>query len=290
MAKDKGGRIAANFRKANIAEELAILLFKPFCAIANVTRQEDYGIDFIGTLLKKNGKVYSAQDSFVAQIKIQSSPVFQFSGEGIEWLKSLRLPYFPITVNLKESSVSVYSLNKWYPPIFTSILTDYNFVVQNDYCEGDGLDDFSLGDPIMEWSIEDTTDENFAEWAYSILKVIVEIETRNIQYGNLWKFEQFHIETFRFDSNNPVPKTDKINTSIIEIPPGLPDEVIKVINRAISSLPDWIANQDYESDKSKAVIKLKNALKELNIDAGSEEKWDFIAQEMKEYYKNKQNT
>lgn len=286
MAKDKGGRIAANFRKANIAEELAILLFKPFCAIANVPRQEDYGIDFIGTLLKKNGKVYSAQESFVAQIKIRSSPRFQFSGEGVDWLKSLKLPYFPVTVNLEKSSVSLYTLNNWHHPIFTSILTHYNFVAQNEYDEGDGLDDFPLHEPIMEWSIQDTTDENFAEWAYRILKIIVEIETRNFQFGNLWKFEKFEFETFRFDSDNPVPKLENIKTSVLEIPPGLPEEVKKLLDRAISSLPDWIANQPYKGDKSEAVLRLKNALKELNLDSISEEKWNLIANEMKEYYES----
>ncbi|WP_236979688.1 hypothetical protein [Membranihabitans maritimus] len=287
MAKDKGGRIAANFRKANIAEELAILLFKPFCAIAKVTRQEDYGIDFIGTLLKRTGKIYSAQDSFVAQIKIQSSPRFEFSGEGVNWLKSLRLPYFPIIVNLEKSSVSLYTLNRWHHPIFTSILTQYNFVVQNDYDEGDGLNDFPLEEPIMEWSIQDTTDGNFADWAYNILKIIVEIETRNFQFGNLWKFEKFEFKTFKFDPNNPIPKTENINTSILEIPPGLPEEVKKLINRAVSSLPDWIANQLYESDKSEAVLKLKDALKELNIERNSDEKWNLLAKEMKAYYERK---
>lgn len=287
MMKDKGGRIAANFRNANIAEELAILLFKPFCAIAHVPRQEDYGIDFIGTLLKKNGKVFSAQDSFVAQIKIQSSPIFEFSGEGVTWLKSLHLPYFPITVYLNKSSVSVYSLNKWHHPIFTSILSKYNFVVQNDFCEGDRLDDFPLGDPIMEWSIEDTTHERFAEWAYSIFKIIVGIETRNFQFGGLWKFEKFDFETFKFNPENPVPNTELIKTSILEIPPGLPEDVKKIIDRALSSLPDWIDNQIYDDDKSETVIKLKNALKDLNLDVGSDEKWEIIAQEMKDYYQNK---
>ena len=273
MTKDKGGRIAANFRNANIAEELAILLFKPFCAIANVPRQEDYGIDFIGTLLKKNRKVYSAQDSFVAQIKVKSSPIFEFSGEGITWLRSLQLPYFPITVDLNSSSVSVYSLNEWHQPIFTSNLTKYNFVVQNDFCEGDGLDDFPLRYPIIEWSIKDTKHEMFAEWAFNILKIIVKIETRNFQFGGLWRFEQFDFETFKFNPENPVPNTELIKTLLLEIPPGLPEDVKQIINRALSSLPDWIANQIYEDDKSKTIIKLKNALKDLKLDVVSDVKY-----------------
>lgn len=45
--KDVGGRIAANFRRANIAEGIAIQVFRPFAAIATVPRDEDYGVDFI---------------------------------------------------------------------------------------------------------------------------------------------------------------------------------------------------------------------------------------------------
>jgi len=287
MVKDKGGRIAANFRNANIAEELAILLFKPFCAIANVPRQEDFGIDFIGTLLKKNGRVFSAQNSFLAQVKIQSSPIFQFSGEGVTWLRKLQLPYFPITVNLQNSSVSVYSLNRWHHPIFTSILTTYNFVVQNDFCEGDGLDDFPLGDPVMEWSIEDTTHENFAEWSYQIFRTIVEIEARNFRYGGLWKFERFDFDTFKFNSEKPIPDTGLVKTTLFEIPPGNPEEVKKIIDRALFSLPDWISNQLYDEDKSDAVLNLKKALKDLNIDAGQDERWKYLVEEMKDYYEKK---
>jgi hypothetical protein len=289
MSEHKGGRIAANFRNANIAEELAILLFKPFCAIANVLRQEDYGIDFIGTLLRKNGKVLSAENSFVAQIKIQSSPVFQFSGEGVEWLRNLELPYFPITVNLNDSSVSVYSLNSWLHPIFTSIVSKYNFVVQNEFCVGDGLDDFPLGNPIMVWSITDAVQADFPFWAYSIFKKFVEIESNNFQFGRLWRFEQVECETFRFSKENPNPEIDLIKTSILEIPPGMPEDVKQIIDRALASLPNWIQNQQYDIDKSESLLDLKRALKELNIDPDPNDNWEEIAKNMKLFCCGKAN-
>lgn len=82
--KNIGGRLAANFRRANIAEGLAIQMFRPFSAVSPVPREEDFGIDFIGTLIKKDGRTLVAEDSFVVQIKTVSSPIFSFSGEGIE--------------------------------------------------------------------------------------------------------------------------------------------------------------------------------------------------------------
>jgi hypothetical protein len=282
--KDIGGRIAANFRNANIAEELAILLFKPFCAIATVLRQEDYGIDFIGTLLRKNGKVLSAEDSFIAQIKVYSSPVFQFAGEGVDWLRNLKLPYFPVLVNLKESSVSIYSLNQWLHPIFTSVVQKFNFVVENDYNEGDGLDDFNLGNPIMEWSINDIIHKDFHAWAHNVFKRFVEIESKNFQFGRLWRFEQFDCDTFRFDPENPIPNLKLIKTTTLEIPPGMPNDVKEIIDRALASLPFWIDNQQYESDKSDALLDLKRVLKDLEIDPDPENIWEEIAKGMRRYY------
>ena len=48
--RDVGGRIAANFRRANIAEGLAGQILRPMAAIAPVPREEVHGVDFVGML------------------------------------------------------------------------------------------------------------------------------------------------------------------------------------------------------------------------------------------------
>ncbi len=95
MEEDRGGRLAANFRSANIAEGLAIQMLRPFAAVVPVPREEDFRIDLIGTLIRRNGKVLVAERSFAVQIKTSSSAEFPVSGDGLRWLRELDIPYFP---------------------------------------------------------------------------------------------------------------------------------------------------------------------------------------------------
>jgi hypothetical protein len=54
------GRIAANPRRANIAEGLALQMLRPFAALAPVPREQDFGIDVVATLLRQTGKALTA--------------------------------------------------------------------------------------------------------------------------------------------------------------------------------------------------------------------------------------
>ncbi len=192
MANQKehqGGRIAANPRHANIAEGIAIQMFRPFAAVAPVPREEDHGIDFIGTIMQKNGKVLSTGDSFVAQIKTHTAATFSFAGEGIDWLRNMKLPYFPIVMNLDTSTLQLFTLNEFHLPLHASPFARYDFCVRNDHTEWDRPGNFPLYEPIMQWTIQDCAHEVFPEWAFTLLKRIVAIESNNFRYGPMWRFE-----------------------------------------------------------------------------------------------------
>ena len=52
------GKRIRNYRTGDRAEDLGIFLFKAFCAIAPIPRQEDFGLaDAVATLLRSEGKV-----------------------------------------------------------------------------------------------------------------------------------------------------------------------------------------------------------------------------------------
>jgi len=81
------------------------------CGSCPVPREEDYGIDIIGTLLRRNGKVYVAEDSLAVQIKTRTSANFPFNGDGIRWIRELNLPYFPVVAALDSATLSLFTLN-----------------------------------------------------------------------------------------------------------------------------------------------------------------------------------
>lgn len=278
--KNIGGRLASNFRRANIAEGLAIQMFRPFSAVSPVPREEDFGIDFIGTLIKKNGKILVAEDSFLIQIKIVSSAVFSFSGDGVDWLRNLKLPYFPVVVDLNNGKVSVYSLNRFHMPIFVSILNRYDFVVQNEFNEGDKPTDFPLGDPIMEWSLIDCVHPNFASWAYNVFSSFVKIEANNFKYGKLWRFEKFNVDTFRFNAEIPLEKQEVIPIEITEIPPGDREVILSTFKAVIGPFANWSSNQLNNENKGHSLLKLREALRELNFDPDPNNNWEEIAENM----------
>jgi hypothetical protein len=48
------------------------------------------------TLLAPQGRRLIARDSFFIQVKIRTEPFFEFAGDGVDWLRQMRLPYFPV--------------------------------------------------------------------------------------------------------------------------------------------------------------------------------------------------
>lgn len=97
--KDTGGRLHRNFRPGHIVESLEIILCRPFFAIARIEQEEDFGVDFVGTLLRQSLRVMIAEQSCLIQVKISTSARFEFRGEGVNWLRKLVLPYFPLVVD-----------------------------------------------------------------------------------------------------------------------------------------------------------------------------------------------
>lgn len=66
------GATASNIRKADIAEDLGNLLLRNLCAIAPISKADDFGIDAIATLLeidKTNPLRELANKTFAISIK-----------------------------------------------------------------------------------------------------------------------------------------------------------------------------------------------------------------------------
>jgi hypothetical protein len=145
----RGGRIAANFRSANIAEGLAVQMLRPFAAVAPVPREEDYGIDLIGTLMRRSGKVFVAERSFAVQVKTRTAAEFPLSGEGLRWLRELDVPYFPLVADLGRATMSLFTINE-----HRRAFAHYTAVSKINYTlDGDGIEDFPLVDTLKSWTL-----------------------------------------------------------------------------------------------------------------------------------------
>lgn len=274
MASDNaGGQIARNFRSGQIAEGLAIDLFRPFMAVARVDQEEDFGIDFIGTLLRQSSRTYSAEQSCMFQVKISSAAKFHIKGIGVDWLRQLVIPYFPVVVDRQTSTAHVYTLNDWHRVIHLSIVDEYVFVLDDDMKNDPGDSFFSLGDPLMSWSIGESTHPDFCTWAYSVMKPVIEIETRNQRLASIGRFEEIAGRNFVFADRNE--ENFAINAprrgSVAYQYSGNHDLVKSNIRDCIVPLVATVANENSNRSMANKIQQLIEILSELGIEADSPE-------------------
>jgi hypothetical protein len=272
-----GGRIAANFRKANIAEGVAMQLLRPFAAIAPVPREEDHGIDVICTLLREEPRTLVAEDSFVVQIKTHTSAAFEFQGDGIAWLRQLTLPYFPLVMNLDTGTASLYTLNRFHMPIHTSLVSRYVFCV-----EGDDMDDFPLHEPLMEWSLADCAHPQFRKWAYSVLKPAVRIEAGNQRFGRMSRFVELVGGPYYFSARTDTgaAMVPPAAGSILQAGPGDRAAILDTLRHTLGPFANLVSNTDWTDDKSQDLLQLRTTLRRLGLDPDPDGTWDELALEM----------
>lgn len=195
------GATATNLRKADIAEDLGNLLLRSFCAIAPISKTDDFGIDTIATLLEidsSNPLRELANKTFGIQFKAKSVRKIEFLKEyEYKWLLNLDYPYFIGSVDITNSQMEIYSLH--YVSSMPSI---------NEMCKGliislDGIDnskqstvlELGLGDAILTLSITDIQDSTALNKKRGILKRWILGEYENIKVRNIGFTKSFKWET-----------------------------------------------------------------------------------------------
>lgn len=278
MKKHRGGRLASNFRAANIAEGLAFQMLRPFAALAPVPREEDYGIDAIGTLIRHAGRVYVAEDSFCVQVKTRTSADFPLSGDGIRWLRELDLPYFPVVVDLHRATLSLFTVNHHRVAFARDVLiSNINFTL-----DGDGLDDFPLGDPLLTWSLEEAAHPEFPRWAYSVLKPAVRVEAWNQHFAPARSIRFLNYKTQLFTARNDDGTADlpPAPGDLLHIPPGDGEFIRKTVAEIIEPFASWVSNTGKHDHLGEELLGIRDALRRLDLDPDPGNKWDEIAADM----------
>ncbi|MDV3950342.1 hypothetical protein CMT75_17650 [Elizabethkingia anophelis] len=186
------GATASNIRKADIAEDLGNLLLRNLCAIAPISKADDFGIDAIATLLeidKTNPLRELANKTFAIQYKAKSVRKIEFlKAYEYKWLLNLDYPYFIGSVDITNSIMEIYSLN-WIssmPRIHETCtgLTIYLDDIENSKKKGKVLE-LSLGDPILTLSTTDIQDANTLNKKREILKMWILGEYENIRVRDI---------------------------------------------------------------------------------------------------------
>jgi hypothetical protein len=182
------GTADQNLRRANMHEDLGVYLLQGFASVAPVPRTQDVGIDAVATLLRRvDGRQLAADKTFAVQLKSASVRMLPFTGLQVAWLKEMQLPFFIGSVDTRNYSISLFTTHH----------------VSRAFCEGDyeaihvyldpveitvnqpSVRTVYLGAPVIAWDASRTYDADFLDWAYSLMKPVVDAEHESIKCRSL---------------------------------------------------------------------------------------------------------
>lgn len=178
------GRRLSSFRFGDLAENLGLVLLRGIAAVADVPRQEDFGLDAVASLLRRDadGNCY-AEDSFDVQLKSESETQIDYEAHELNWLLGHTQPMFFGRVSLKDSRISLF------PTIYVNQAalamhakririrfgpSNIPGFCSGDMCPWDGANNESvnvwLGPPLIQWSVADIVDPAWLSATYDLLK------------------------------------------------------------------------------------------------------------------------
>jgi hypothetical protein len=186
------GRRRTNFRSGDLSEHLGLLLLKRIAAVADVPRAEDFGIDAVATLLRRDedGNCY-AEDGFVVQLK-SDSVALEYHDHELTWFLGQSRPMFIGRVSRRDSRISLY------PTLYVSqavlalhakhvtILFDKSAASPPWAGGPEGSATVWVG-PLLSWVLAEIDDAAWLASAYEMLKRFLGIARREF---DLLSFKQ----------------------------------------------------------------------------------------------------
>ena len=180
-------KLAANPRKGYVAESLGTVLLQGLSTVAPIPGiSEDVGIDLVATLLRQQKSTLYAEDSFTVQIKSKSIREIEYTGEQVDWLLSLELPFFIGSVDLEAARIDLYACHRLAQAAIEN--AEYKTVVldleSRDEAK-DGPEDgrkLCVGPPVLSWTVNDMSDKDFVRNAYKVLKPHLQTYRRNLEF------------------------------------------------------------------------------------------------------------
>ena len=190
------GRRLKSYRSGDVNEDLGVFLLKSFALVAPVPRQEDVGIDAVATLLRDDGKLLIAEDSFCVQFKSSKQPI-RYKGHEVGWLKSLQLPLFFGCIDRTRLEIELFGTHN-----LSSILIQggcHEIVVHISPDSQQDPEDkaryVGLGTPLLKWDAHMLNDKGFADRAFDMLKGYLPTEHENLRIRGIRALRQIEWAT-----------------------------------------------------------------------------------------------
>jgi hypothetical protein len=181
------GAIATNFHEGSRSEYLAQYIFSGFGTSVPIPHQEDAGFDIYATLTEERGRRSWPLFHYTVQVKSTSDAWMLRSTDSVRWLIRHPQPLYLCVLDKARTRFSVYHtfprFSVWSSGIERDQLILEPGPVSGEWQTAEWLDDvenFSLGSPIIDYSIAELSDSETSAQAKLILKSWLEFETANL--------------------------------------------------------------------------------------------------------------
>src|SRR6266567_6613098 len=210
------GRRHADFRSGDLPEGLALELFRPIAFVAPTTRPDDFGVDAVATLFRRENRLLYAERSFLVQVKAASERKVKYAGRAIDWFRNLELPLYFLKVDLKTCTSMLYAPSRATRHANFRDRKEISLLFNDSPAtlKGDGLS-AGFGAPILRWTAENAQDKAFCRNAYEVFSCWIELDTLAIHSRRFGIARQIEWET------NRMPKAQE-HATILQGPEDMP--------------------------------------------------------------------
>lgn len=238
-----------NTRLGNVAEDIGLALLRGVTFVAPFPHPDDYGIDAIATLARDyDARRLIAESVFCVQLKKSSVTEISLTGDQINWLFNVPLPFYVGSVDVSTSTIKLYSdQSLLFAERVKSDWTEMNIVFDQRPTEKDienGI--VSLGSPIFSWQLSQLDSKDFRAGFYDVLKAHVHNSginrvVRPVGMIFLSKWDPGCLpESTGWYSARPARATfPDIDDYVAPMMDAWSDQAVK--DNAVDSLDDWIA-------------------------------------------------
>jgi hypothetical protein len=186
-------------RKGDRAEYISQGIFSALGYSLPVLRQEDFGIDFLCTVVEQSGKVSFPTKSFTIQLKTShENIVYDISNPPkVKWLLENNLPFFICYFDMTANRVDFYSTSMLSnfliskPDKVTKIafkmdpLSGACVIPYHEHKKGNKIFRIDMGKPFLSILISDLTNDLLIKKYRIIITNVLKREYENIVYRNL---------------------------------------------------------------------------------------------------------
>lgn len=186
-------------RKGDRAEYITQGIFSALGYSLPVLRQEDYGIDFLVTVVEQSGDVSFPTKSFTVQLKTNhDNIVYDISNpKKFKWLLENNLPFFICYFDMTNNRVDFYSTAMLSIYLITKPekVSKISFRMNSElgacviphyiHKTGNSIFKIDMGKPFLSISISDLTNDSLINNYRLIITNVLKREYENIVYRNL---------------------------------------------------------------------------------------------------------